>query len=115
MWRAKIELARSSPDYHLTVGNRDAGLGFDRLLGRRPRALRSPRPRSTSTSSTRPGRRSIATAERARLEVPPDARLIVGVGQLIDRKGIDVLIDALARRSGPVRSSLRWFGAGEAR
>ncbi len=44
-----------------------------------------------------------------------------GVGQLIDRKGIDVLIEALARRSdrrsghrsGPA-VALRWFGAGDA-
>ncbi len=61
VWRTKIELLRAAPDYHLTLGNRDAGLGFDRLLGHALGATLTPT-RSTSTSSTRPGRRSTATA-----------------------------------------------------
>ncbi|MEZ5176880.1 MAG: hypothetical protein R2746_00975 [Acidimicrobiales bacterium] len=33
-WRVKLEAVRALPRYRFTIGNRDAGAGFDRLLGR---------------------------------------------------------------------------------
>ena len=112
VWRAKLELVRARRGCHLTLGNRDAGLGFDRLLGRGLGAALTPT--AVDVALAEEARASLDRgAEREGLGVPPGARLLVGVGQLIDRKGIDVAVDALAGCSGPP-AVLRWFGSGEA-
>ena len=112
VWRAKIEAVRAAPSYHLTLGNRDAGLGFDRLLGRALGAALTPTAVDGAQADAAQATVDRAT-ERTGLDVPDGVPLIVGMGQLVDRKGIDVAIDALARRSGPP-VALRWFGAGAA-
>ena len=99
MWRAKIEAVRAAPSYHLTLGNRDAGLGFDRLLGRALGAALTPT--AVDAALADEARATVdRAAERKGLDVPDGVPLVVGMGQLIDRKGIDVAIDALAARTG---------------
>ena len=113
VWRAKLELLRAHRRYHLTIGNRDAGRGFDRLLGRALGAALTP-----TAVDVELAERALAsldrTSERTRFGVADGVPLLVGVGQLIHRKGVDVAIDALARRArrGAAPVALRWFGDG---
>lgn len=110
VWRAKLEAVRALPRYQLTVGNRDAGLGFDHLLGHALGAALTPTAVDTQVVAD-----ALATvdraAERARLGVPDGTALVVGAGQLVPRKGIDVLLAAVARLEGPP-VAVRWFGSG---
>lgn len=110
MWQAKLNLVLAAPDYHLTFAHADVQHGFESLLGRPIDAERTP-----SVVDLDLVGEAVATldreAERADLGVDHDTALVVGVGQLIARKGIDVLIDAVAARQGPPLA-VRWFGDG---
>jgi glycosyltransferase involved in cell wall biosynthesis/GT2 family glycosyltransferase len=110
VWRAKLEAVRVLPQYRLTVGNRDAGRGFDDLLGHALGAALTP----TAVDGQLVAE-AVATVdptiERTRLRVPDGSALVVGAGQVVSRKGIDVLLAAVARVSGPP-VAVRWFGAG---
>lgn len=110
VWRAKLEAVRALPRHQLTVGNRDAGHGFDQLLGHALGAALTPTAVDLQLVAE-----AVATvdrhAERARLGVPDGVALVIGAGQLVPRKGIDVLLAAVARASGPPMA-VRWFGAG---
>jgi phosphatidylinositol alpha-1,6-mannosyltransferase len=51
-------------------------------------------------------------AARARLDLPEEGHLIVSVGRLVPRKGIDVLIEAVARLGAVGRTTLAVAGDG---
>ena len=112
-WRAKLEVVRAQPSLQLTVGNRDAGAGFDRLLGRALGAVCTPT--SVDVGAVEAVRRDLHRGEaRALLGVADGTPAIVGVGQLVPRKGVDVAIAALAalRHRDAV---LVWIGDGPER
>jgi glycosyltransferase involved in cell wall biosynthesis/GT2 family glycosyltransferase len=111
IWRTRLELVRSAGNYQLVMGNRDVHAGFEALLAHPIGA--APTPTSVDLDLVADVRRSTdAGTVRRGLGVPHDALLVVGVGQVVHRKGIDVLIDAVSQLDAHDRVVVRWIGDG---
>lgn len=94
LWQSKLIALCRHPTYRLVASNGDIAHAMAGLVhGRAPIPV-APTPFDPAVLDGLAG--ASAAKARQRLSIPGDAPLVVGVGQLIHRKGIDVLVEAMA-------------------